>query len=845
MRSQARFTALGALLGLALLCMPACGGGGGGVGEAGSVSNAPVVFDGPVYQVFTAFDGLVGAAVDIYTYETLGQGPRHIVPTVDDGSFGVPRYLVTPDTLIVVRVRGGVGTSPDGPDQANQGAFYGLFRPEQIEAETATVSLATTAIYLRLRHLLATSSPVADVIVQLEQRARCLLTDDVDGNEVEDSADVAADQTGAVDAMIAAADAEVALRQIFAGDPIPYHELLRATEPKLPQLMGINTTTAPGVQVARSLGVDEYAYVAAPSGVLIYHYYPPISDEPRHVGTLRTNDDARDMAVKDGVLYALTFRGIESFDISDPIEPRTLDALQLTPDAQGEQITIAGDIAYLAMASEGIRMVDISDPENLTEVGAPFHAPCHSVSARGGTLFAAGDPAGTQSYAFDLSNPLAPTPGVGGSHTGSIMSVVATGPQSAQVVSIGHLGHLDVRDNNATKLTGEFTLQSQNWSPDARMYGDFIVVTHWDGTVECIDIHDPWDPVSIGSITTPPVDEMGRIGRADAAAVTTHGLIVFQPEQVSAYSLDLLQRPEPILSRTFVNNGSAAKRTLFDGDLCYLSTFRGIQVYDVVDPRAPVARGINEAGTADHLERIGTKLYTGSSFGNMQIYDVSDPDAPTHVGSMPGRHRSLHARGDRIYTALNQEFAILDLSDPLAPQVLGTYGMTVPGDVALFGDLAYVADRYSGGYTRVIDISDPANLTQTTAIGPRPLGGRPGLLAEMPNDMLLIGGFNLNDLIGGRLEVVDVSDPANPVVTGHELTSGFRHSSLTVAHGFAYVATGGPICVIDVRDPRQPWWIGRIPMPRQTGVDVNATCGAAGVDDWGFVTFRAARRQVP
>ncbi len=841
-----------ALAVLLALLLPACGGGGGGgAAPAAEGDPVPIRFDGPTYEAFTAFGGLAGAAVDIYTYETLGQGPRHVVPTEDDGAFGIPQYLVTPNTLILVRVRGGMGSPDGGAPIENQGAFFGLFTPTQVEAETATVSLATTALYLRLRHLCATNAPVSDVTRQLDQRARCILTADLDGDFVEDSTDVAADRDGAVDAMLDATFSATAVGEIFAGEPIPYYELLAFTEPKAPQLMGTNTTTPPNGQVARSLGLGEYAFVAGLDGVLVYNYYPPISDEPRRVQTLNTDYEARDMAEKDGVLYVLTSQGIESWDVRDPIEPSRLDALELTQSFRGEQITIAGTIAYLAMASEGIRMIDIADPENLTEVGTPFNAPCHSVSANGGKLFATGATNGSQSYTYDLTDPIAPSWIGGGNHGTSTIRAVATGPQSAQIVTLGFIGHLDVRDNNLTSLWGEFRLQSQNFPADARLYGDFIVTTHWDGTVELIDVDDHWHPRSVAQVTTPPVNDMGTIGRADTACVTTWGLLIFQPHQVTAWSLDLLERPEPILSRTFINNGSAAKQPLFDGDRCYLTTFQGIHIYDIVDPTAPTPRGTNtESAGGDDLHLVGNTIYTGSSFVPMQIYDVSDPDAPTHEGQMAGRHRGFDSVGDRLYTGLDGDFAVLDISDRYNPTLLGTpFPMTVASNVALFGDLAYVTDRFNsstgGGFTRVIDITDPESLTQTTAIGPRPISGRPGLIERMPNDQILIGGFNINSGVGGRLEIVDVSDPANPIVRGHELTSGFRHTALAYSHGFAYVTTEGPICIIDVRDPREPWWVGRVPVPRQSGVDVSARCGAAGVDDWGLVTFRAAIRTVP
>lgn len=110
---------------------------------------------------------------------------------------------------------------------------------------------------------------------------------------------------------------------------------------------------------------------------------------------------------------------------------------------------------------------------------------------------------------------------------------------------------------------------------------------------------------------------------------------------------------------------------------------------------------------------------------------------------------------------------------------------------------------------------------------------------------MLVGGFNINSALGGRVSMVDTTDPANPIETGFVLTSGYRHNAVAVRHGFAYIASDGPILVIDIRDPRQPVWVDTVAMPRGWAVDIGDGYGAAAVDDWGLVTFRAAVRDVP
>ena len=840
-RSAPRLLAVLSLLTL----MTACGGGGGSGGTFAAGPVVPVPFEGPVHQAFTAFGGLTDAAVDIYTYETLGQGPRHVVPTVADGSFGIPQYLVTPDTLIIVRVRGGMGSPDGGPAEENLGAWYGLFTPSQVQAETARVGLGTTALYLRLRHMLATHVPVVDVVHELHQRARCLLKADLNGDKIENADDVASDDAGAVDAMYSD-DLDDIVPAIFAGDPIPYFWLLRMTEPKQPQLIDVDETIAPRVQMARSLGVGDLGFVTMDDGVLVYQYDPNLTPALRLLTTITTVDFARDIAVRDDILYVLGSTSIETFDIADLLDVDPLDTIQLTQAFQGEQIEIVGDVAYATMTREGLFLVDISDPSNLTQIGAPIAGEFQSVSSKGRTLFVGTSIREYEVFAYDITDPRAPSY-LGLTRPASSRAVVATTPTEAVNVGLGLWNHVEryESDNVFTQSSYDVTMDSPAWPADTRVYGDILITAFWDGTVGMLDVHDRRNPFRIPAITAPPSDDTGTIGRLDSACVTTHGLLLFQPHQISVFSWDPLSRPDPILSRTYIGLGSSASGVQFDGDRCYHATNVGIRIFDVLDPAAPQARGTSEAGAASVLHLVGTTLYTGSNYGGMQIYDVSDPDNPTHENTVGGQVRGFDSADGRLYTGRNGDFTIFDIADPFSPVSLGTFDMTVSRNVMAFGELVYAADGYAGGYTRIIDTTDPTNLVQTNAIGPRAIGGRPTQLTRMPGDQILITGFNINSLVGARVEIVDVSDPANPVVTGHELTSGYRHNATAVRNGFAYIASDGPMLVIDVRDPRAPYWVDTVPTPRGWGVDVSARCGAAGVDNWGFITFRTAVREVP
>ena len=72
--------------------------------------------------------------------------------------------------------------------------------------------------------------------------------------------------------------------------------------------------------------------------------------------------------------------------------------------------------------------------------------------------------------------------------------------------------------------------------------------------------------------------------------------------------------------------------------------------------------------------------------------------------------------------------------------------------VAVSGNYAYVAAEYGG--LQVIDVSNPAN--------PERVGGRTNDLGGIPTGVAVSGNYAYVADFGAGLQVIDVSNPANP-----------------------------------------------------------------------------------
>ena len=263
------------------------------------------------------------------------------------------------------------------------------------------------------------------------------------------------------------------------------------------------------------------------------------------------------------------------------------------------------------------------------------------------------------------------------------------------------------------------------------------------------------------------------------------------------------------------------------GDHALMGDFRGIvHIVDISDPAN--MRKVAEVRTpgpaldikiAGDLAVIGVQDFE-SSFG-LLILDISDPANPVELSrfdqeSWQGVH-NLFLRGDRLYLAhglngLNPGLSIVDISDPTAPLVSGSWQhegdfSNVVHDVFIRDRLAVVSDFFSG--LVFLDITDPDAPTMLAALP----------FAEGMHSAWAAGDYvYCNQEFGGwerPLYVVDIADPRQPQVV-HSFGSGpppqgpilgphnpWVHNGLLY---WAYYDAG--LRVFDLIDPTRPVEIG-------------------------------------
>jgi hypothetical protein len=231
------------------------------------------------------------------------------------------------------------------------------------------------------------------------------------------------------------------------------------------------------------------------------------------------------------------------------------------------------------------------------------------------------------------------------------------------------------------------------------------------------------------------------------------------------------------------------------GNYAYIAAgAAGLQVVDVSDLLHPFLAGsLATSGNANDVRVAGNLAFVADGAAGVEIIDVSSPAAPVRIAGVatPAAANHLAIAGSRLFIADALGLRIVDFSRPQAPLMLdgidtagaGYYASTEPRGVDVAGNFAVLAASAQG--VEIVDVSDPAHpqLTGSVVVGPIP----PCSVAVTVRDRtayVAVGGAGACGGLGG-LRVVDFSQPTQPVEVG---TTGDRF-------GLTAVALAGPLAL--------------------------------------------------
>ncbi len=243
----------------------------------------------------------------------------------------------------------------------------------------------------------------------------------------------------------------------------------------------------------------------------------------------------------------------------------------------------------------------------------------------------------------------------------------------------------------------------------------------------------------------------------------------------------------------------------------------GFRVVDVSDPTAPSAVATYQADArVQALTVDGGQAYllVGEDHPRLVVVDVSDPAKPSElsfksIGVWTGTNLAVaDGRAYLVDHGSSEGLAslqVLDMSDPDDPVALARCDLAAPDvrSVAVLDGLLFIT---TGDGLIAVDVIDPS----ATAMRGFYLFER---VSRTGRDVAVEGRYAYIAAGWDGLQVVDLSDAANPRVVSRFDTSGHAWA-VALQDGLAYIADENcGLRVIDVHDPLQPLEIGSYDVP--------------------------------
>ncbi len=185
------------------------------------------------------------------------------------------------------------------------------------------------------------------------------------------------------------------------------------------------------------------------------------------------------------------------------------------------------------------------------------------------------------------------------------------------------------------------------------------------------------------------------------------------------------------------------------------------------------------------------------------VTDLSDPSAPVVVASVDAGAQvgGGVSGGDWAALAVAGGMTLVDLSDPSRPRVAGHVPLDGHAAVAAPRLLAVASTAWGRSSLRTVSLLDVSDLDDPRLVGSHVARDRISAVAAAGRTLAVCGDAGT--------ELVDVSDPSDPVVVG-TLDTG---RCVAAASGDTMFLAGDQLTVVDLADPAAPQVAATLPLP--------------------------------
>jgi hypothetical protein len=265
---------------------------------------------------------------------------------------------------------------------------------------------------------------------------------------------------------------------------------------------------------------------------------------------------------------------------------------------------------------------------------------------------------------------------------------------------------------------------------------------------------------------------------------------------ISCSSADTKQGILSLIS--YSKKAGVGYRVYVEDGYAYITNNKGVVIFDVRQPERPRKVGKIHAGVTFGIY-VDNGLVYASGRSGLVIVDVNDLKNPVKLGEYIGKEETLciHVDSKYAYISSNRGLEILDISDPGTVNRVAHYGDKWSEGVTVAEGIAYLACFSTG--IQVIDVTVPASPQKITTVA-----GTEGAW-----DVHVHGDFLYAGCHGRGIKILNISDRKSPRIIGSYCDDDRGEALGVWGDGTRlYVADNYNIEVLDVSDPANPHEVG-------------------------------------
>jgi len=397
------------------------------------------------------------------------------------------------------------------------------------------------------------------------------------------------------------------------------------------------------------------------------------------------NISATCLCINGTMMYTVGDGALMGYDLSDSLNPQQMGSCSI---GSGCQIFIEGVYAYVACGEEGVKVVNISNPEDPTQVGSycPVGKSCFEVVVQSGLAYIAADDAGL--IIADMNNldnivTKGGIPEIESTHLHVL-------PPHAYILASDHPDGLikaDVSDPASPGILGKY--QSPTEPLSIEIDGQALYIADANG-LWAYDLSDPAIPFLISIFE----------GRPSLTELFLNESILFGIHENQMSVLNVSNAGNITETSCYqMDDGCVIDDIFFDGGYAYLLTSGTVDIIDLTEPQAPnkinsslsFSGFIEDIFVADGIaclavrENENLSIEDDEPISSVIRFDVSNPLEPITLSSITtvgeGQHifvqdNTLYAVGytetpDALGTLPVSHIQAFDLTEGELPQPAG------------------------------------------------------------------------------------------------------------------------------------------------------------------------------